>query len=295
MVNPDTKNTNIKRVLLAGITGYLGGYIAQELRARAYYVKAIARDPNKLRQKIIEANEVLKAEITRPDSIKGCCNTMDVVISTVGITRQKDGLTYLDVDYQANINLLKEAKASGVKKFIYVSVLNGQQLRNLKICDAKEMFVDELNQSGMEYCIIRPNGFFSDMGEFYEMARKGRVYLFGNGEYKTNPIHGEDLAKVCVDAIEEKAQEIAVGGPDTLTHNEIAVTAFKVTGKKPKIAYIPNWIRAFLLWAIRFFTGSKVYGPVEFFMTVMAMDMVAPEYGKRTLREYFKNLKVGNA
>ena len=40
---------------------------------------------------------------------------------------------------------------------------------------------------------------------------------------------------------------------------------------------------------------EKVYGPVEFFLTVMAMDMLAPEYGKHTLKEYFTNLNNTNA
>lgn len=37
----------------------------------------------------------------------------------------------MDVDYQANINLLKNAQQAGVSKFIYVSVLNGEKLDNL--------------------------------------------------------------------------------------------------------------------------------------------------------------------
>jgi uncharacterized protein YbjT (DUF2867 family) len=111
-------------VLLAGITGYLGSYIAKELQKRAYIVRAIVRNPERLKLKNIDTNEILKAEVTQPDSIKDCCRNIDVVISTVGITRQKDGLTYMDVDYKANMNLLQEAKKSEVKKFIYVSVLN---------------------------------------------------------------------------------------------------------------------------------------------------------------------------
>jgi uncharacterized protein YbjT (DUF2867 family) len=280
----------MNRVLLAGATGYLGGYIAKELLKRSYPVTALARNPEKLKQNKIVVTEILKREITKPDSIKNCCKNVDVVISTVGITRQKDGLTYMDVDYQANMNLLMEAKQNGVKKFIYVSVLNGEYLRHLKICDAKELFVDQLIKSRLEYCIIRPNGFFSDMTEFYTMAKKGRVYLFGDGELKTNPIHGEDLAAVCVEAIDKPDQVIKVGGPETLTHNEIAAVAFEVLGIKTKITHIPNWVRVAFLKMVRLFSGSKVYGPIEFFMTVLAMDMVAPEYGRHTLREYFTNL-----
>jgi uncharacterized protein YbjT (DUF2867 family) len=182
----------MNNILLAGSTGYLGGYIAKELLKKAYPVRAIARNPEKLKQDNIETTEILQAEITQSDSIKDCCKNIDVVISTVGITRQKDGLTYMDVDYQANMNLLQEAKQNGVKKFIYISVLNGENLRHLKICDAKELFVEQLIKSGLEYSIIRPNGFFSDMADFYTMAKKGRVYLFGDGELKTNPIHGEE-------------------------------------------------------------------------------------------------------
>lgn len=285
----------MNRVLIAGATGYLGGYIAKELMKRSYPVRALARNSEKLKQNNIEVTEILQTEITQPDSIKDCCKNIDVVISTVGITKQKDGLTFMDVDYQANMNLLQEAKQNGVKKFIYISVLNGENLRHLKICDAKELFVEQLIKSGLEYCIIRPNGFFSDMTEFYTMAKKRRAYLFGGGGLKTNPIHGEDLAAVCVEAIDKPDQEIKIGGPETLTHNEIAAVAFEVLGIKPKITHIPNWVRVTILKMVRLFLGSKVYGPIEFFMTVMAMDMVAPEYGRHTLREYFTNLNHTNA
>ncbi|MDX2434510.1 MAG: SDR family oxidoreductase [Desulfobacterales bacterium] len=285
----------MNRVLLAGATGYLGSYIAKELLKRSYPIRVIARNPDKLKQNNIESTEILQTEITQPASIKDCCKNIDIVISTVGITRQKDGLTYMDVDYQANLNLLQEAIQSGVKKFIYISALNVENLRHLKICDAKELFVEQLIKSGLEYCIIRPNGFFSDMTEFYTMAKKGRAYLFGDGELKTNPIHGEDLAAVCVDAIDKPDQEIKVGGPETLTHNEIAATVFEVLGIKPKIIHIPNWVRVAILKMVRLFSGSNVYGPIEFFMTVMAMDMVAPEYGRHTLREYFTTLNHAKA
>ncbi|REL38245.1 SDR family oxidoreductase [Rhodohalobacter sp. SW132] len=283
----------MNKILLAGSTGYLGSFILKELLNRGYATRTITRNEKKLPKPVTENNrlEIVKAELTVPKSIKNCCRNVDTVISTVGITNQKDGLTYMDVDYQANLNLLEEAKRSGVKKFIYVSVLKGDQLTHLKICEAKEKFVSAVRNSGLDYCIIRPNGFFSDMGEFYEMAKKGRVYLFGNGEYKANPIHGADLAEICVNAIQSTDKEISVGGPQTLTHNQIAKIAFSVASKKPKITYIPDGIRKAVLFLLRSFTNSKIYGPIEFFMTVLSMDLIAPEYGTRTLKKYFEELK----
>ena len=281
----------MRNILLAGATGYLGSYIAKKLNQSAYNLRVVARSPNKLAHQGIEVGDVFQAELTSPETIKGCCSGIDTVISTVGITRQKDGLTYLDVDYQANLNLLNEARESGVRKFIYVSVLNGETLRHLRICDAKEKFVEELEKSGLEYCVIRPNGFFSDMSEFYAMSQKGSIYLFGSGEQKTNPIHGEDLAAVCIDAIDGLDQVIKVGGPEILTYNEIAEIAFEVSGKEPKITRIPDWVRRIILRLIRVFTNSKFYGPVEFFLTVTAIDVIAPEHGTHRLRDHFAMLR----
>ena len=73
-----------------------------------------------------------------------------------------------------------------------------------------------------------PEWFFSDMAEFYNMAKNGTVYLSGDGEQKTNPIHGEDLAAICIRAIDGTALEITAGGPETLTYNQIATIAFEV-------------------------------------------------------------------
>jgi len=279
----------MEKILLAGATGYLGGFILAELTRREYPTKVIVRNPEKL-SLTDHPVEVINAELTKPSSLTGCCKDIDVVISTVGITHQKDGLTYMDVDYQANKNLLDEAVKSGVRKFMYVSVLEGEKLRDLKICEAKERFVDDLKQSGLDYCVIRPNGFFSDMTEFYNMAVKGRVYLFGKGIFKGNPIHGKDLAQICVDAITNSDKEICAGGPDTLTHNQIAKTAFSVLGRKTRISYIPEWVRKTVLFVLKTVTSSKFYGPIEFFMTVLSMDLIAPEYGNHTLRAYFEEL-----
>lgn len=284
-----SKAIKMKKVIVAGATGYLGKYLLEELKSKGYETIALVRDAKKLHG--MSVDRIVEAEVTRPETMKGKFEGVDYVISAVGITRQKDGLTYMDVDYQANVNLLKEAQGADVQKFIYVSALNGDQLTHLKMCAAKEKFVSELTNSKLDSCIIRPNGFFSDMTEFLKMAKKGTVNLFGDGSFKTNPIHGADLAKVCADAIESSEKIIEVGGPEVLTHNEIAELAFKAVNNKPKIKYMPEWMRKTILGLTRTFTSSKTYGPVEFFFTVLAMDMVAPKYGTHTLSEYYDEMK----
>lgn len=280
----------MEKILVAGATGYLGRYIVKNLLARNFDTTALARNPTKFEAFGIPVNGLVKAEVTNSSTLEDCCNGIDIVISTLGITRQTDGLSYMDVDYQANLNLLNEAKKNNVRKFVYVSVLNGEKLKTLKICEAKEKFAEELKNSGIEYCIIRPNGFFSDMTEFYNMAKNVRIYLFGDGKFKSNPIHGEDLAQVCVDAIHQEENEIDVGGPVTLSQIEIAKIAFEAAGNPIKITHIPDWIRRLALRSLKSILSTNKFGPIEFFMNVMAIEMTAPEYGVHTLTNYFNSL-----
>jgi len=277
-------------ILLAGATGYLGSYIATELQNQAYPTKIVVRNKDKVPYNV-QYFETIVAEVTKPESLVGIMKDVDTIISTVGITRQKDGLSYMDVDYQANLNLLKEAHKSGVQKFIYVSAFKADMLTKLKMCFAKEKFVKELQNSNLDYCIVRPNGFFSDTTEFLKMAKKGKAELFGDGSFKMNPIHGSDLAEVCVRAIAAPEKVIEVGGPEVYKHKEIVELAFKTIDKKPKISYMPEWVRKLILWSARTFTSPKTYGPMEFFLTVLAMDMVAPKYGTQTLSRYFNEVK----
>ena len=249
----------------------------------------MVRNAEKLKKLNAGVDEIFEAEITKPLSLVNCCNGIDTVITSVGITRQKDGLTYMDVDYQANLNLLNEALKSGVKRFIYVYIFNADKMAHLKIIQAKQKFVQALKSSGINYCLINPTGFFSDMHEFLDMAKKGKVYLFGKGDCKINPIDGGDLAKVCVNAIENEEHEINAGGPEILTYTQIAATALKIVNKREKIMYIPLWVKKIILFFIRNFSSIRFYGPIEFLLTVLTTNMVAPQYGNRTLENYFEN------
>lgn len=279
---------NDKKVLIAGATGYLGRHLVRESKNQGYWTRALTREAKKLEHLNDYIDDMFIGEITKPDSISEVCKDIDYVISAVGITRQKDGLTYMDVDYQGNRNLLDCALSNDVSKFVYVSVFNAQLMQELKIIQAKERFVRELTQSGLDHTILRPTGFFSDMLEFLTMAKKGKVSLFGDGEYRINPIHGQDLAKVCVDALSGSETEIDVGGPETFTHREIAELAFASLHKDAKISCMPLWLKNTILWFMRTFTSSKTYGPVEFLMTALSMDGVAPPYGDKRLRNFFE-------
>ena len=279
----------MKRVLVAGATGYLGQHMVKALKAEGYWVRALGRSAAKLAPVEEFADELFVGDVTNPDSLNGLCDGIDIVFSSVGITRQKDGVTYQDVDYQANRNLLTMAESSGVSKFMYVHVLGAEKLRHVKMIQAKQAFVDELQQSALDHIVICPTGFFSDMEEFLSMARSGRAFLFGDGSNRINPIHGADLAEVCVAALASDRGRIEVGGPQVFTYREIAELAFDVLSQRHQITCIPKVAVTATVGALRWLTPAKVYGPLQFMASVMTMDVIGEKHGQRRLADHFRD------
>jgi len=280
----------MQKVLVAGATGYLGRHVVQELKKQGFYVRALARNPKKLEAFQESIDDVFVGEVTHPESLENLCKDIDVVFSSVGITRQQDGLSYMDVDYQGNKNLLDGAQASGVSKFIYTSVFNADKMQQLNAIQAKIKFADELAASGINYTIVNPNGFFSDIEQYFEMAKFGVASLIGDGDAKINPIHGADLAKVCIEAIKKDEKQIDVGGPEVFTHREILELAFKAQGKAPVIIPVPQWTADLTAGALKIFAPENIYSPLEFAILALTLDMVAPAYGEKTLADFFSAL-----
>lgn len=280
----------MKKLLIAGATGTLGKKLVSELHRRGYPLRILVRREEQAEQFRGITDDIIVGEVTKPDTIRGAAKGIDAVISAVGITRQKDGYTYEEVDYAGNRNLLNEAISSGVKHFVYVASLNGEEMRHLKIIGAKEKFVDELRKAQISHTIVRPNGFFSDLVEIMNMARRGRVYLPGDGSCRGNPISTEDLARVVADLLEKDQETAEIGGPEILTQNEIAELAFAALGIKPKITYLPKSLLTAASKVLRIITPISVYGPLEFFFTVTTRDMVTECYGEKTVEQFFNKL-----
>ncbi|MBR9842394.1 MAG: SDR family oxidoreductase [Rhodobacteraceae bacterium] len=278
----------MKKAVIAGATGYLGRYLCAEYSRRGYYVTALVRDV--ARAKGLRADNIVVAEATYPASLHGVMNGADIVVSALGITRQADGLGYEEVDYRANLNLLREAEAAGVERFAYIHVFHADQMQNVPLVAAKSDFVAALQASRVSETVIAPTGFFSDMAEILDMARSGRVWLFGNGARGFNPIHGADLAKATADATQAGRAWCDVGGPEVFSHRELAELAFEVLHKPARITFVPDGLRKLAFGVLPYVTPRRVHGPTLFFLAAMGRDMVAPCHGAHRLETCFRTL-----
>jgi uncharacterized protein YbjT (DUF2867 family) len=287
-----------QKVLVAGASGYLGRYVVSEFAGRGYAVRALVR--NRERLSGVGPNfepdvSALPAELhigdaTDISSLKGACKGVDIVFSCMGLTKPQDGVTSEEVDHLGNKALLAEAIESGVKRFVYVSVFNAEKMPDSDLVSAHERFVADLKASGMAYTVIRPTAYFNDMGMFFDFARKGHVFLLGDGTNRFNPIHGADMAQACADAANDVGnREVAVGGPDIFTYDETNLLAFEALGLPPKITHVPMWVGDAALFFIGIF--NKPLGSImSFALAVSRMDNVAPAIGTRHLKEFYRDL-----
>jgi uncharacterized protein YbjT (DUF2867 family) len=280
----------MEKVLIAGATGYLGKCAIKAFKERGYYVRALARNVSKLDDVREYVDDVFEAQVTQPETLTGVCDNIDYIFSSLGLTKQTDKVSHMDVDYKGNKSLLDLGLKASVKKFIYISVFAGNDSLDIEIFRVKEKFVQYMMNSGMDYAIIRPTGFFSDMYEIWKMAKSGRVYLLGKGQARGNPIDGNDLAHVCVDAVTKKQKEIEIGGPDTFTQQQIAELAFKSLNKESKITKIPEGLVRSITWMANPFMSPRMRGGVEFLLAALLNNFVAPAYPGRSLEAYFNEL-----
>ena len=279
----------MKKVLLAGATGVLGLEILKMLHRKDYYVRALIHDPDKEEMARPYCDEVFVGDATDPTSIAGACQEIDIVLSTVGKSVSlftNSPASFYDIDYQANVNLLDEARGAGVTRFVFVSIFGSETSSKLRVGWSQELFARQLMQAGLRYTIIKPVGTFSGLHDLMIMGKKGIIITPGDGQPVTNPIHQQDLAEVCVQCLEEGPPVMDVGGPEIHSRNEVAQSVADHI-KGARAINLPVWLVFIGLRILRVFS-QNLYDKLSYFTYITTHDMVAPPYGTQTFEAYLK-------
>ena len=104
----------MKKVLVAGASGYLGRYAVNEFKERGYYVRALVRNHEKIKTPGSNmepaiyniADEIVTGDVTSPESIDGLCEGIDIVFSSLGLTSPDLKHNNYDVDHLGNKRIL---------------------------------------------------------------------------------------------------------------------------------------------------------------------------------------------
>lgn len=282
------------RVAVAGATGYVGGSVVEGLHTQGCWIRALTRDPARLKNPPA-CDEVFVGHATRAQTLRGFCDDIDVVFSSIGIHSFARQPTLWEVDYQANINILNAARAAGVKHVIFISALRAPEMaRTCPIGVARELVVNAVVGSGLRYTIYRPTAFFNDMREvFFAAARRGVYYQIGNADIRMNPLHGLDFADEVARAIGDPAQWNvirSIGGPEILTRRQIVELAFQALDRPLKVRHVPIWPLTTIAALVRPF-HYNLYAVLKFMeFALQTADMTGEPVGHRSVSAYFAQL-----
>lgn len=237
------------KVVLAGAFGKLGSEILKRLVEQGHEVIAAGRTERPI-PGAIGKYSFAPIDLTRPETLRGLCDGADVVISTVGLTGASASLSCYDIDYAGTVNLYNEAKAAGVKKFNYVSVIacDHPDAETVPMLNAKHMAENEIKSGGIDYVIYRPTGYFYDIVKvFRPYVEKGEMRLLkGFGGVKANVVSCADMAAFIAEHMCDKNRTYEIGGTETYTYEEMSKLCFDAAGKPLKIKYTPKFMFSLL-------------------------------------------------
>ena len=114
-------------ILVTGGFGYLGGRIADYFSEKGDVVTILARRTPDYLKKFSARYKVIVGDITKPETLKGCCKSQEIVIHTASLNEiacAKDSREAILVNGYGTRNILEEAVNSKIALFIYLSTFH---------------------------------------------------------------------------------------------------------------------------------------------------------------------------
>ena len=229
---------------VTGAFGYSGKYIAQRLLAEQHTVLTLTNSTHRANNFAGQVS-VRPLSFDRPDELTQSLRYTEVLYNTYWV--RFNHKLFKHADAVANtLTLFEAAKQAGVKRIVHISITNPSEDSPLEYFSGKARLEKALIASGISYAILRPTVLFGKedilINNIAWVLRHLPVFgVFGDGQYRVQPIYVEDLADLAVKlgASQENVIVDAIG-PETYTYRELAATISRLIGvKRPIISVHP--------------------------------------------------------
>ena len=189
----------MKTILVAGANGKTGREIIEILKGTPGYkpLAMIRKEEQKATFDLMEVGTIL-ADLE--GDLREAAQKADKIIFAAGSGGHTPPEKTIDVDQNGAINLIDQAKAAGVKKFVMLSSMGTGDPENgpedlQHYLKAKKIADDHLKACFMEYSIVRP-GYLTTGEKTNKIKAKENFKEFGE-------ISRKDVAQVLVDCLED--------------------------------------------------------------------------------------------
>ncbi|MBD1935814.1 SDR family oxidoreductase [Microcoleus sp. FACHB-68] len=228
--------------LVTGATGGLGRRIVRVLREQQKQVRAFVRLTSRYGELEQRGADIFIGDLQRERDIQKACQGVQYVITAHGANESSGSAQA--IEYRANIDLIDSAKEAGVEHFVFTSVLGVDRgYEDAPVFKAKREVEKYLQASGLNYTILRPSGFSSNLLPLAERFRQTGIYLLiGDPRNRTSIVSTDDLAKIAADSVTVEGarnQILSVGGPEILTREDVPRIFGRVFNREPIILNPP--------------------------------------------------------
>ena len=238
------------KVAILGGSGFVGGYIVDELLSSGYIPKMIVRETFSTNNNLEGVEISLKESLF--DSLSSDFSDVDCVIYNIGIIREfpDKGITFNEIHNKLAVHCMREAVSAGVDRFILMSANNGDMQRtDYEISKFKaERYIKGLP---LDWTIFRPSLIFGDPRgaiEFCTQLKRDLILMplpvplfynglipFSFGDFMLSPIHVKNVAQFFVKSIslkESYREVISLGGLNDITWKKLTKIVADICNKK---------------------------------------------------------------
>ena len=149
---------------------------------------------------------------------------------------------------EQSVVLLDAARQAGVSRLVHVSVVNASIGGPTPYVRAKGQLERNVLACGIPATIVRPTLTYgpSDIlvNNLAWALRRLPIYgIPGDGRYPIQPVHVDDVARICLEAAHaEPGSIVDASGPDTLTYREMVEIVKSACGSRARVQPMPRTV-----------------------------------------------------
>lgn len=232
-----------KRHAVTGAYGYSGKYIAKELLDRGQRVITLTNSPQR-DNPFGDRVPPFPYHFDEPDKLRENLRGVSVLYNTYWVRFNHKDFTF-EQAVRNSEKLFNAAREAGVERIVHVSITNPSIDSPLEYFSGKARVEEILKNCGVPYAILRPAVLFGQedilINNIAWILRHLPLFgVFGDGEYRMQPIFVGDLARLAVEQ-GQKRENVTIDaiGPETFTYRQLVNTIGTHIGARRPIVSVP--------------------------------------------------------
>lgn len=228
---------------VTGAFGYSGRYIARDLLAQGRSVITLTNSTHRVNE-FGDRIRAVPFNFDNPQALVQSLQNVEVLINTYWVRYNHRLFKHANA-VQNTLVMFEAARQAGVKRVVHISITNPAEDSPLEYFSGKARLEKALIESGLSYAILRPAVIFGKedilINNIAWVLRRFPVFgVFGNGNYRLQPIYVEDLAELAVHWAEREDNTILNAiGPETFTYRELVESIGGLIGAPRRLISIP--------------------------------------------------------